>query len=188
VTFAKKLREDEGKPGGGWSAEELTTLRAMTMAGESARAISEALPGRTREAVIGKWHRSEWYAPARTSKPVKARVHKTKAPEPEPPPELEPKVRVRKPKPIKFQPPSEEQRALQEIVVKALSSRLNEPPTAEEVERSKTLLDLSAFECRWVIMSSIDKVPALFCASPLAKDHPRYCEAHVKIAFRSEKR
>jgi len=42
-----------------WGADEIKTLRDMWMAGASASAISRALPGRTRNSVLGFVHRSK---------------------------------------------------------------------------------------------------------------------------------
>lgn len=156
-----------------WSEKEEATLRKETDEGWSAKRISESLPGRTREAVIGKWHRSEWYTPTKvlTKRPPRPRPKKEK---PKPKPKVEKKRKWTGKKTV-------EEVAVE---VELNIAKIDETPRAEDIERSKTLVDLDLDkECRWVIMSAIDAVPALYCARPRAADHHCYCRAHVRVGY-----
>lgn len=66
------MRHAEGQ---GWSDEELATLKEMWLEGASATRIANALPGRSRNAVLGKVHRMK-EMPKRTTTVARSRAQR----------------------------------------------------------------------------------------------------------------
>jgi len=93
-------------PSSSWSAERVTALKTLWLAGRSAAEIAKALGGVTRNAVIGKVHRlglagrMEPSAPRRT-RAERPRTSALRRPSPSrpppPPPPAAPAVRTRTP-------------------------------------------------------------------------------------------
>lgn len=150
-----------------WLPEDYEKLRRLTAEGLTAGEISARMPGRTRNAVVGQWHRSGLKGGGRTQ-----RSRKVKSPEEQPPAPPAPKIHYPKPN---F------------ATVTGMLPRRNVAPAiptmssgSEPAPLMVPLIDLEPRMCKWPVN---DGDPFLFCGHA-TQTGQSYCDYHYKISVR----
>lgn len=157
-----------------WTEEELKKLKRLTVEGFSSAEISTILEGRTRNAIIGKWHRlgiSPGYKESTNKsrqKLIKAAQRREKEVNPR---VLWPIVPVPQ---ICDDPPRKPD-------VKPMPMDISDKPGDDAPEPlNLELLELTDHMCRWPVNNGD---PFLFCGHKKGKDGP-YCPYHQSISIR----
>lgn len=141
-----------------WDDEStIELLKEKWVEGLSCAQIAKLIPGATRSAIIGKVHRLGLEGRSRPSRPMTQRVPVEQRPT--------------KPAPRRAPPPK--------LVASALGVA-TEPPTADELEGTATVLELAAHMCKWPIG---DPRSETFRYCGRARGEGPYCLHHAKIAF-----
>ena len=151
-----------------WTDERITELKARWMAGESASEIARAMSGAlSRNAVIGKVHRLGLMD--RDRLPPEGRDRPPRAPK------VERQRYTRPPKPGPQNKPA--------VVFGAAPSlrKTCKPytPAPEPLTPTKTLMELGAGDCRWIIGERVGRV---FCGRQSTDCSP-YCATHQGMAY-----
>ena len=159
----------QGRPSG-WTPEQNAQLRQLwCVEGLSASQIAERMPGRVRNAVIGRVHRLGLSSASR--------AEATRA--------------QQNIKPVKPRRPSVPRNMIRFGNVAIPRSVIPAKRSAPEclagapvtlLERLVTLLERRGDQCGWPVN---DGNPFLFCGAPRATGHKRYCEHHAWVGVKS---
>lgn len=156
----------------GWTDHEVETILAMLKRGKTAGEIARKLPGRSRNAVIGKVTRDERLnvigLPGKAKPRAKVKAQPAPQPKPAPAPALKPK-----PKP--------------NYAIAPIHSKASRPPTPLSVPVEARyydaaamhlrLEDLRGHQCRWPVNDAQRGEPHLFCGHR-SVDGSSYCAHH----------
>ena len=151
-----------------WTDERTLLAKELWEKGISAGEIASQLGGITRNAVIGKVHRSIWGNRSKTGAPVEEKKPRKKS-----------RSRIFTPKKaVEQQPVTDIESPADIFPERALivSSSFNEGGP-------RPLLQLKSKDCRWPINDSTPTQGFLFCAAPVEEGCKTYCEAHRGVAF-----
>ena len=149
-----------------WTDAEAETLKAMWNKGHSASEIVAAIPGVTRNSVIGKAYRlglREHVNAPKLNKPLPTSSENGRAPVKKL--ARDARVKIAKPDPVKV---AEVTRLVERVAALPAPKPLN-----------LTLLELDSRSCRWPVAG--EKASTLFCGHP-TEDSKSYCTCHVRLS------
>jgi hypothetical protein len=152
----------------GWTRQEVELLRALVAQGMTAAEMREHLPGKTRNAILGKMNREG-------IKSVNEYALKAQQRKNNPPAKAKRKSSFRVKKAATRIPIY-----VQKILAHPEQESLPEAPSM------KTLADIGYGECR-AVMSEVNGLKTLFCAAPV-KDSSSYCAVHHKNYYIKQER
>ena len=147
-------------PSSSWSAERVTALKTLWLAGRSAAEIAKALGGVTRNAVIGKVHRLGLAGRMEPSAPRRARADRPRTSAP------------RRPSPSRPPPPP---------AAPAVRARTPQAAPVEAVARVFDGAALTARICHWPV-GDPKTADFGYCGAAVIGKGP-YCPGHHAVAY-----